>query len=114
MDDTPTWRRDGDRLTLWYLGYPLVICQASEGGVDVRTRAYSEGYQQGRTMATLQGAQRYGDAWLAKWGDEAKRAVHNKIAAAEAERNRGPLLDAFGNPYPKIEVKPRRPRKRSR
>jgi hypothetical protein len=114
MEETPTWQQDGDGLTLSYLGWPLVRCQVWDGAVVVHTKAYSQGYQHSRTMATLEGARRFGDAWLAKWGAEAMAAVRNKQFAVERASVKTPLLNALGQPYPDIKVKPRRPRKRSR
>lgn len=114
MDDTPQWRQAGDRLTLWYRDYPLVHCDQEDGAVVVRTRAYSEGFQQRLDVATMEGARRYGDAWLAKWGAEAMSAVDSKIHAAAIASQPATGLDALGRPYPEIQVKPRKTRKRSR
>jgi hypothetical protein len=114
-DQAPAWVTRDRRTALVYLGYPLVHYDVDDGqGVRVVTRAYSEGFVHSRHMATADGAHRYAEAWMARWGEQAMREVRNKVMAAEASKHTGPLLDAFGQPYPMIEVKKRPTRKRMR
>ncbi|WP_192310253.1 hypothetical protein [Pseudoxanthomonas sp. PXM02] len=102
------------RTSLVYLGYPLVHYDVDDGeGVRVVTRAYIDGFQNSRVVASAEGARRYADAWMAKWGEQAMGEVRNKVLAAEAAKRTAPLLDAFGQPYPVIEVK-RRPARKGR
>lgn len=115
MNESPEWRHDGKRMTLLYLEYPLVQYEVEQDGcVRVATRAYSEGFVHSRVLATEQGARRYADAWMAKWGDQAMREVRNKVLAAAAAKRTGSPLDALGRPYPVIEVNNRPTRKRLR
>lgn len=116
MKDGPEWQALSNGGRLVYRGYAMVEFYREGAGVRVRTRCYSEGYQQNRLMATLEGAKRYGDSWLRKWGDQATREVDNKISWAEGERERREAADqrrARGeSDYPQIKVHPWKPRRR--
>lgn len=114
-DQVPAWVTQDRRTSLMYLGYALVHYDVDvDQGVRIVTRAYSHGFVNSRTLATEDGARRYADAWMAKWGEQAMGEVRNKLHAAAMEKRTGPLLDALGRPYPDIQVKPRRTRKRLR
>jgi hypothetical protein len=116
MKDGPEWQTLSDGGRLVYRGHALVEFYRDDPGVRVRTRCYSEGYQENRLVATPEGAKRYGDSWLRKWGDQATREVDNKISWAEGERQRRKEADerrARGeSDYPEIKVRPWKPRRR--
>ena len=115
MTDQPEWHSNGAHAELVYRGYALVSVTPEEPGVRVRTRCYSEGYQQNRLMATVNGGIRYGDAWLRKWGADAMRDINNKLlwSAGEAER-RKELEARRGAHEPSLTVPKYRARKRRR
>lgn len=116
MRDGPEWQTLSNGGQLVYRGYTLVEFQREATGIRVRTRCYSEGYQENRLVATPEGAKRYGDSWLRKWGDQATREVDNKISWAEGERQRREEANerrARGESgYPEIKVRPWKPRRR--
>lgn len=116
MNNGPEWQTLSNGGRLVYRGYTLVEFYREGSGVRVRTRCYSEGYQQNRLLATPAGAKHYGDSWLRKWGDQATRDVDNKFSWAEGVRQRREEADqrrACGeSDYPQIKVRPWKPRRK--
>ncbi|MBA3929014.1 MAG: hypothetical protein C0521_05415 [Xanthomonas sp.] len=98
----------GEETCIVYRGVKLAKYLVDGPGFRVTTRCYIDGYQQSRLLATQGLARRYAEAWLMKWGADAKAEVRNKMAPAAPQ----PQGDCLGRPYPQIAVPPRKPRKR--
>ena len=114
MEEQPEWRtRDGEE-QLVYRGYVLVAARREPPGVRVSTRCYSEGFHQNRLLATFEGARRYGDAWLRKWGKDATRDINNKILWHAGEAQRQKELAERRDPELPFHVPKHRPRKKRR
>lgn len=107
-DDEVRWSQRSDKTCLVYRGMVIAEYHVDGPGFRVTTRCYIAGYQMNRLLATQGGARRYVEAWLAKWGDDAKAEVRSRLAPAPP-RTTG---DCLGRPYPTILVRPRKTRKR--
>lgn len=102
----PEWHVFDDYHDLRYRGVPIARIYLQDGGIEVNTRCYSQGFTRTHRLGTLEGARLFVDAWFRKWGAQAMREVDNKHHAAEVEA-------AYRASLPPVEIKPD-PRKRRR